>query len=213
MTTVVLAHGWGYDAGIWDAVRARLPATWNVVPIDFGYFGAPVTVAPAPTFTEPVLAVGHSLGALWWLTQDEIRWSKLLAINGFPRFTATAGYAPAVAPRVLARMRQQFRRDPSAVLADFHARCGGHAPMGTPRLDRLAVGLDALAEWDGRAALAARRADVVALTGTQDPIVPAAMSAMAFGTGDSVDSIHAEGHLLPVTHSGQCAEWIARLAA
>lgn len=234
MTTVVLAHGWGYDAHIWDAVRARLPATWNVVPIDFGYFGAPVTVAPAPTspqgagrhavavpsmardsaqpntFDEPVIAVGHSLGALWWLTQADIRWSKLLAINGFPRFTAAADYAPAVAPRVLARMRQQFERAPAAVLADFHARCGGHAPNATPDIARLAVGLGWLAEWDGRAALAARRSDVFALAGSEDPIVPAAMSAMAFGAPETVD---APGHLLPVTHPGPCAAWIAKLTA
>ncbi len=216
MTTIVLAHGWGYDAHIWDAVRARLPATWNVVPIDFGYFGAPVTVAPAPTFAEPVLAVGHSLGALWWLTQADIRWNKLLAINGFPRFTATAGYAPAVAPRVLARMQQQFRHDPATVLADFHARCGAKgawAPSGTPDTARLAAGLDWLAQWDGRAALAARRADIVALAGSQDPIVPAAMSAMAFGAVETVDAIDAEGHLLPLTHPELCAQRIMALAA
>ena len=207
MTTVVLVHGWGYDAHLWDAVRARLPATWNVVPIDFGYFGA---VLPAPAFDEPVIAVGHSLGTLWWLTQTDIQWRKLLAINGFPRFTAAADYAPAVAPRVLSRMRQQFGRDPAAVLADFHARCGGHSPTGTPNLGRLAAGLDALAAWDGRATLAARRADVFALAGTHDPIVPVAMSAMAFGALETVD---APGHLLPVTHTGLCAARIAELTA
>lgn len=208
MTAIVLVHGWGYDAGIWDAVRARLSA--EAATIDFGYFGTPVTVAPAPTFTEPVIAVGHSLGVLWWLSQSDIRWRKLLAINGFPRFTETTDYAPAVAPRVLTRMRQQFERNPAAVLADFHTRCGGHAPAGTPHIERLAAGLDALSSWDGRATLAARRADIVALAGTQDPIVPAAMSAMAFGT---VESIDAPGHLLPITHPELCAAWIERLAA
>jgi pimeloyl-[acyl-carrier protein] methyl ester esterase len=205
VTTVVLVHGWGYDAGIWDAVRARL--TVEVATVDFGYFG---TVLPTPTFAEPVIAVGHSLGTLWWLTQSEIRWSKLLAINGFPRFTEAADYAPAVAPRVLARMQAQFARDPAAVLADFHARCGGHAPTGIPDGERLAAGLDALVDWDGRATLAARRADVVALAGTHDPIVPAAMSAMAFG---EIEAIDAPGHLLPITHPELCANWIERLAA
>ncbi len=209
-TTIVLVHGWGYDSGIWDAVRARLPATWNVVPIDFGYFGA---VLPAPTFAEPVIAVGHSLGALWWLTQSDIPWRRLLCINGFPRFTATAGYAPAVAPRVLARMQQQFAHDPATVLADFHARCGAKgawAPSGTPDTARLAAGLDWLAQWDGRATLATRRADVVALAGSQDPIVPAAMSAIAFG---AVENVTAPGHLLPLTHPDLCAQRIMALAA
>lgn len=205
MTTVVLAHGWGYDAGIWDAVRARLKIA--VATVDFGYFG---TVLPAPTFAAPVIAVGHSLGALWWLTQNDIRWSKLLCINGFPRFTEAANYAPAVAPRVLARMQQQFLRDPAAVLADFHTRCGGHAPAGMPHIEHLAAGLDALSSWDGRATLAARRADVVALAGSGDPIVPAAMSAMAFG---EIEAINAPGHLLPVTHPELCVRWIERLAA
>lgn len=210
MTTVVLVHGWGYDASLWDAVRARLDIA--VATLDFGYFGAPAAVSPAPTFAAPVVAVGHSLGALWWLAQADIPWRRLLCINGFPRFTATADYAPAVAPRVLARMQQQFRRDPAAVLADFHARCGGHAPNATPNVARLAAGLDDLASWDGRAALAARRADVVALAGARDPIVPAAMSAQAFA-GGPLETIDAPGHLLPATHPERCARWIEALAA
>ncbi len=205
MTTVVLVHGWGYDASLWDAVRAKLSVDATI--IDLGFYGA---VPPPPTFAEPVIAVGHSLGALWWLTQSGIPWRKLLSINGFPRFTEAADYAPAIAPRVLARMLQQFARDPAAVLADFHARCGGHAPPGTPDIARLAVGLDWLAQWDGRATLAARRAKVFALSSTHDPIVPAAMSAMAFGT---VESIDAPGHLLPLSHPKLCAQWIERLAA
>lgn len=206
--TVVLVHGWGYDASLWDAVRARLSQPCKT--IDLGYFGTPCTVAPAPTFAEPVLAVGHSLGALWWLTQRDIGWSRLLCINGFPRFTATDDY-PGVAPRVLERMQQQFARDPAAVLTDFHARCGGHAPVGTPDAAMLATGLAALAQWDGRAALAARRADVCALAGTDDPIVPRTLSEAAFA-GCDIEFVDAPGHLLPLTHPELCAQWITRLA-
>jgi pimeloyl-ACP methyl ester carboxylesterase len=236
VTTVVLVHGWGYDAGVWDAVRTRLAPALRVATLDWGFFGAPVTVPPAPTspqgagrhavavpsmardsaqpntFPEPVIAVGHSLGALWWLAQADIPWRRLLCINGFPCFTEAADYAPAVAPRLLARMQAQFARDPAAVLADFHARCGGHAPAGAPEVERLAAGLAALATWDGRAALAARRADVFALAGTDDPIVPAAMSAMAFA-GGHLATVDAPGHLLPLTHAELCAQWIERLAA
>ncbi|GAB1393190.1 alpha/beta hydrolase [Rhodocyclaceae bacterium] len=204
MSQIILVHGWGYDASIWDAVRVHLKI--DAVTLDLGFYGA---VLPAPTFAEPVIAVGHSLGALWWLAQSPTSWRKLLCLNGFPRFTETTDYAHAVTPRVLTRMQQQFARDPATVLADFHARCGGHAPAGTPNTARLAAGLDWLAQWDGRATLAARRADVVALAGTQDPIVPAAMSAMAFGTPENID---APGHLLPLTHPELCAQWIERLA-
>ncbi|MDP1652132.1 MAG: hypothetical protein Q8L56_05345 [Rhodocyclaceae bacterium] len=212
MTTVVLVHGWGYDAGLWDAVRARLPAALTAETLDFGYFGATHAVPPAPTFAESVIAVGHSLGALWWLAQSDISWRRLLCLNGFPRFTETDAYSPAVAPRVLARMQAQFARDPVPVLADFHARCGGHAPSGTPDPARLAAGLDGLAHWDGRKTLAARSADVFALAGAADAIVPAAMSAMAF-SGSQLECVAAPGHLLPVTHPELCARWIERLAA
>ncbi len=205
MSQIVLVHGWGYDASLWDAMREKLSV--DAATIDLGFYGA---VPPAPTFAEPVIAVGHSLGALWWLTQAPNAWQRLLCINGFPRFTEAADYTPAIAPRVLSRMQQQFGRDSAAVLADFHARCGGHAPTGTPNRERLAMGLDWLAQWDGRAALTARRADVFALAGAHDPIVPAAMSALAFGT---VESIDAPGHLLPLTHPELCARWIERLAA
>ncbi|MFN4148056.1 MAG: alpha/beta fold hydrolase [Rhodocyclaceae bacterium] len=209
MTTVILLHGWGYDASLWDAVRALLPGSLRVGTLDFGFFGEErLKFGAGETAPMIDLAVGHSLGTLWWLTQTGIRWRKLLAINGFPRFTETAGFAPAIAPRVLDRMRQQFRRDPTMVLAEFHARCGGHAPAGTPDTERLAAALDGLAVWDGRAALAARRADVVALAGRHDPIVPATMSEMAFG---EVELIDAAGHLLPATHPQECARRIERL--
>lgn len=204
MSQIVLVHGWGYDASLWDAVRAHLKT--DTVVLDLGFYGNE-NVGAGGTAT---LAVGHSLGALWWLTQTNIRWTKLLAINGFPRFTEAANYVPAIAPRVLSRMQQQFARDPAAVLADFHARCGGHAPAGTPNTERLASGLNWLAQWDGRTTLAARRDEVFALAGTHDPIVPAAMSTMAFG---EVESVNTTGHLLPLTHPELCARWIERLAA
>lgn len=211
---VVLVHGWGHDAGIWDAVRAQLAPALAVTTLDFGYFGA---VSGEPTFTEPVLAVGHSLGALWWLAQSTIPWRRLLCLDGFPRFTETDGY-PGVAPRVLARMQKQLERDPAAVLTDFHARCGTTGtggPAGTPDATKLAAGLAQLAELDGRATLAARAADVWALAGDGDPIVPAAMSAAAFAAlpAGHYECVATPGHRLPQSRPELCAQWIERLAS
>ena len=208
MTRVFLVHGWGYDASLWDAVRALLDPALTVETADLGFFCTEKKLGAGGTGIE--LAVGHSLGALWWLTQAKIPWRRLLSINGFPRFTEATDYAPAVAPRVLARMAQQLRRDPQAVLADFHARCGGHAPSGILDTGRLADGLDWLAEWDGRTMLAQRYDEVFALAGNADPIVPQAMSGMAFG--EQCQIVDAPGHLLPRTHPELCARWIERLA-
>lgn len=227
MTTVVLVHGWGYDASLWNAVREQLDPAITVAAVDFGYFGAAGEreIGDRPRFLgsqnrglspispislhEPVIAVGHSLGVLWWLTQAEIPWRRLLSINGFPRFTAADGY-PGVAPRVLMRMQAQFARDPAAVLTDFHARCGGHAPTAAPDTAQLAAGLEVLAQRDGRAMLAARRADVSALACDADPIVPQVMSLESFGT--QCELVASAGHLLPVTHAELCARRIGALA-
>ena len=211
MATIVLAHGWGFDRHVWDDVRSRLAPSHRVETIDFGFFGA---VSPAPTFSEPVIAVGHSLGACWWLTQSPTPWRRLLAINGFPRFTEAADYAPAVAPRVLARMRNAFARDPAEVLNEFRAFCG--APPAPAAFDaaRMAAGLDWLAQWDGRARLAERAADVRALAGGNDPIVPSGMSRAAFGMLEGRFAFAGvAGHVLPLAAPELCAEWIERVAA
>lgn len=209
MTTVVLVHGWGYDASLWDGVREVLDPALAVETLDLGFFGKERKVDADGT----VLAVGHSLGVLWWLTQARMPWRTLLAINGFPRFTETAGYAPAVAPRALARMQQQFAKSPTAVLQDFHSRCGGQAPTDIANVERLATGLGWLAELDGRAAATARHSDIVALAGSDDPIVPRPMSEMAWGKDCVCVDTATPGHLLPLTHPALCAEWIERLAA
>lgn len=235
---IILVHGWGYDSSLWAAVRAHLApllAVSGSVPIDvdtldFGYFGN--AHQPSVGAGETLLAVGHSLGALWWLSQAGWPWQRLLCINGFPRFTTTADYAPAVAPRLLARMQKQFAANPSAVLADFHARCGAsgiwHPALAstlatpataTPVIDteRLVAGLTWLADGDGRANCAARRNDIFVLAGANDPIVPPAMSAAAFAglPAAQIEYIATPGaasHLLPLTHPAHCAAWIRRLA-
>lgn len=214
MKTVVLVHGWGYDASLWDPVRTLLDPELQVVVPDLRFYATSPAVPPAPTFAVPVLAVGHSLGALWWLARAGIPWRRLLCINGFPRFTETTDFAPALAPRLLERMRTQFARDPAAVLADFHARCGG-TTAGAPDMARLATGLDWLAQWDGRATLAERHADIWALAGTDDPIVPRAMSEQAFAglPAGRLEFIDTPGHLLPLTHPEVCARRIESLAA
>jgi len=208
---ILLVHGWSYDRHLWDGVAARL-SDHRLFCVDFGYSGEPEF--PDLPADEPLLAVGHSLGALWLLTQERYAWTRLLFINGFPRFTEAPDYAPAVAPRALARMQTQLAKDPARVLADFHARCGGPAPEGEPQLPRLSEGLRWLADLDGRAMLAARRDDIWAIAGADDAIVPQAMSAAAFAPlpPGRLEIANAPGHLLPLADPQRCAALIARLA-
>ena len=204
-------HGWGYDATLWREVMPLL-AGLDVEVADLDFFGHP----SLPTSCEaPRIAVGHSLGALWWLALANLPWTKLVAINGFPRFTAAPDFPHGVAPRVLERMRKRFATAPAAVLADFQAACGGTGPALPDDPGPLAQGLATLAEADARAALDQRRPDVFALAARKDAIVPATMSEAAFAAlpAGRLRWIDDGCHLLPLTHPRECAELIREAGA
>jgi pimeloyl-ACP methyl ester carboxylesterase len=208
---ITLVHGWGYDATIWREVLPLL-AGLDVEVADLGYFGRPSLPAPCEA---PRIAVGHSLGTLWWLALTELPWTKLVAINGFPRFTAAADFPPGVAPRVLERMRKRYATAPAAVLADFQAACGAAGPALPADCTPLEQGLAILAEVDARAALTRRQPEVIALAARDDAIVPATMSAAAFAglPAGNLRWTDDGGHLLPLTQPQACAAAIRAAAA
>ncbi|MDD5176847.1 MAG: hypothetical protein PHQ05_10535 [Sterolibacterium sp.] len=208
---ITLVHGWGYDATLWREVLPLL-ADLDVEVADLGFFGHP----SLPEACEaPRIAVGHSLGVLWWLVLANLSWTRLVAINGFPRFTAVPDFPQGVAPRVLERMRKRFATAPAAVLADFQIACGGAGPALPNDAVPLAQGLAKLADSDGRAALAEKRQNILALAARHDAIVPAAMSEAAFAAlpADRLRWTDDGGHLLPLTCPHECAALIREAVA
>jgi pimeloyl-ACP methyl ester carboxylesterase len=210
---ITLVHGWGCDASLWRDVVPLLEGL-DVEVADLGFFGRQALPAPC---AAPRIAVGHSLGALWWLALTDLPWRTLVAINGFPRFTAAADFTAGVPPRVLERMRRRFAEAPAAVLAEFHAACAGSpTDLPAPPADAapLAAGLGLLAAADGRAALAERAGDVWALATRDDAIVPPAMSAAAFAAlaPGRLQWLDAGGHLLPRSQPQACAALIRAAA-
>ena len=193
---ILFVHGWGYDASFWDPLRARLKDVPSTA-LDLGYFGASITVIPR----DVRLLVGHSLGYLWLARQPQLRHLPLLGINAFPRFLEARDYKPAVAPRILERMRRHLDMDPIGVLADFWQRAGAPGPDRTPRPPALAAGLDDLALWDERENLAARGNSTYLIAGETDAIVPSAMTNMAF-KDFGIDWLPG-GHALPWTHPAE----------
>jgi pimeloyl-[acyl-carrier protein] methyl ester esterase len=191
--TLILLHGWGFDARLWDAFVEALP-DYRAVRWDRGYFGAPAAAA-----TEgPVIGIGHSLGSM--LLADQLPAdAPLVAINGFDHFTGPDG----VAPRLVERMQSRFAESPAEVLTDFRARCG--APPAAAAIDetRLADDLALLASH--RAKTGTRR--ILLLQGGMDPILPAALRETAFPGAIRATCAEA-GHLLPVTHPAWCAAHI-----
>lgn len=186
--TIAFVHGWGFGPEVWQDVLARLPGI-EARCLDLGFFG------PAEIALDGVtLAVGHSLGALWLLTERPDL--PVIAVNGFSRFTATASSAPEVAafpgvpPRLVERMQKRLGSAPQAVLDDFRVRCGAGPANAPARPERLAWGLDLLAQGDARPAQ-----PIAALAGADDPIVPPAMAVALFPEA----RVLAGGHLLPLT--------------
>jgi pimeloyl-[acyl-carrier protein] methyl ester esterase len=197
---MLFVHGWGYDASFWEPVRAALGAPSAA--LDLGYFGAPNVALP----NEITLLVGHSLGFLWLLRQGALRHVPLIGINAFPRFLETNGYRPAIAPRVLERMKRRVVSDTRGVLEDFWTRAGAPGPIGALDTAALAEGLDQLAAWDERENLARRASATRLIAGRQDAIVPPAMTEMAFPSSEI--AWLPGGHALPQTHVAEIARLI-----
>lgn len=198
---ILFVHGWGYDAQFWDPVRMVLRDAPSIA-LDLGYFGAAETALPRGV----TLLVGHSLGFLWLVRQSTLKHVPLIGINAFPRFLEADDYRPAVAPRVLERMRRRVVSDTRGVLADFCARAGAAGPDRTPNTTALAEGLDQLAAWDERENLAARASPTRLIAGREDAIVPAAMTEMAF-KGSEIAWLPG-GHALPHTRATEIARLI-----
>ena len=199
---LLLIHGWGFGPAFWEPLRSALPDVPTLV-ADLGYFGP----ASLPEPDGPVVAVGHSTGALLALRSPPAGCAALAAINGFDHFVALEG-APGVAPRLLDRMIARLPQDPAGTVADFRRRCGDSSPIGTPDPIRLGEDLQLLRTADERQRATAWSLPLLHLSGGRDPILPSELRAQAFaGAHRLVQSDHPEaGHLLPVTHPDWCAE-------
>lgn len=205
---ILLVHGWGYGATVWDGVCRQL-AGLPVARIDLGFFGAPARLEDVLRGEVPLIGVGHSLGFLW-LLRHVPNCRALLSVNGFARFTEDTNYrgVPAAA---LTGMRRGFARDPETALTRFWQDCGAAPDIDMRTADRAALvqGLDWLRDWDERAALA-EAPRVCALASRNDSIVPPDMAEAAFAGRDIAWSGSA-GHSMPLTEPLPVADAILRL--
>jgi len=191
--TLILLHGWGFDAGLWDGLAQAL-SNHPIARWDRGYFGE----RAASAVEGPVVGIGHSLGSML-LAEQLPPEAPLIAINGFDRFVGDG----AVAPRVLERMRSRFAEDPAEVLGEFRERCGAAAPP--EELDESRLGIDLALLGSRRTAAAPLR--TLSLQGGQDPILPESLRERVF-PGAERATLSDAGHLLPVSHPAWCAERI-----
>lgn len=212
---LVVVHGWGCGPEVWEPVLSTLDRLSACV-LDLGYFGASQRdthrqVEILRSGPQPVLAVGHSLGFLWLLSQGG--WPEgtaFLGINAFGRFAGAEDFPPGVSPRVLRRMQMGLNRDAAQVVTDFRARCGLEpVSAGTLCEPALQNGLIDLMTLDARATLAAlvkKTGTVKILAGAQDPIVSPEMTLASFPAGTPIGWQADGGHMLPLTHPHVCVE-------
>ena len=199
---LVLLHGWGLHAGIYEPIRAELTAQFRVTFVDlpgFGRSAGPSEPYSLPMLRDQVLAVApekaHYLGwSLGGLVATQIaldapaRVNKLITLCSNPRFLQGEDWPHAMKPEVLDTFTRSLETDYQATLL----RCLAISSMGsetqkddlkqlkerlfihgTPSTDALRGGLALLHDADVRARLHEIRLPFLRLYGQLDALVPA----------------------------------------
>lgn len=201
---LVLLHGWGLHALVWDPVVPALLERFQVTVIDLPGMGR--SPLPAGEYdldyvlrlllaVAPARAVwmGWSLGgtlATMLAARHPERVTGLVLVASNPRFTQQPDWPTAMSPRAFAGFRDLFDEDRDGTLIRFLSlQCQGSVRQredirflqeilhhqGLPAPEALQAGLHLLDRLDARAALAGLRCPLLALFGAQDVLVPAAV--------------------------------------
>ena len=126
---IVLLHGWGFSAAVWDELAARLAPQFRVLRPDLPGHGRSAPVGQGYSLdalvdalmdeigervTGPALWVGWSLGALPAM-QAALRYPErvrgVVSIAGTPCFAARPGWSHAVEPALLRRFADDLAGD------------------------------------------------------------------------------------------------------
>ena len=207
MADLVFLHGWAEEPAIWSGIIERLEGHNSIV-ADLGFFGN--REESIPDVPDGAILVGHSLGFLWGMKRFAPKFSSVISVNGFTRFSAAHNFTAAVPVKILDRMISGMARRPETVVSDFILRCGGAQPKGMDmNPDRLTEGLIWLRDWDGRLEFSNFPGEALVLAGGEDPIVSREMTEACF-TANSIEWLEEGSHLLPQTHPDWCAANIMR---
>jgi len=197
---VLLLHGWGFSAGVWEDLARRLAPRFRVHTPDLPGYGAMPACAP---YTLEAIAgavaraaprrchvVGWSLGgevALAWARRAPHQVRRLALIATTPCFTSKPGWPCATAPAVLREFGRSLAADRAGTLARFvaaqakgDARARQFASVLKESSERntpdsvLAAGLAVLSSADLRRELSRVKQPALVMHGARDRIVPAA---------------------------------------
>ncbi|EKF76090.1 biotin biosynthesis protein bioH [Alcanivorax hongdengensis A-11-3] len=203
---IVLIHGWGLHAIVFDDIVPALLAHFRVTVVDLPGMGQ--SPLPNADYTLDFLAdqvldimpekahlLGWSLGGLVALAmagKAPQRVQSVVTVATSPRFTTGPGWEAAMKPEILAKFAEMFDEDQEGTLVRFLAlNCKGSAAMredtarlkeilyfcGLPAPRALRGGLDILRDADLRDVLPGLPMPVLMMFGENDHIVPAAAMA------------------------------------
>ena len=202
---LVLLHGWGMNASVWDGVASLLAQQFCVHSVDLPGHGGSSPCAPyeldvvtatlANALPPRVMICGWSLGgqvALNWAITRPGQVERLVLIASTPRFLRGADWECGIESAVLDDYASSLAGDWHAALRRF-SRLQAHGDMhmrtvsrqlcerlmahGEPAPAALAAGLQLLKETDLRANLRHVTQPVLLLHGECDAVVPLAAGA------------------------------------
>lgn len=231
---LVLLHGWGMRAAIWDGMRERL-TSHDVCAPDLPGYGA--TVAPdAYTLDAAVEAlaceaaaevdvVGWSLGgtiAMHWALTRPAQVRRLILIAATPCFVVQEDWSSGVSAATLRIFTTQLKRDPDALMRRFCALQAAGEPNAEALAERLyseraeaesttlLSSLALLGESDLRGRMKGLAQRTLILHGAQDAVTPVAAAHWMADTLPRADLrvYQTGGHALPFSHAQDCATHI-----
>ena len=209
MTPIVLVHGWGMNARVFNELSDDLSARAEVCALPLpGYDGLPtcgadldaIALALSRRAPRPCVVAGWSLGglaALEWARAAPEQVERLVLLGATPSFVRRDDWADAIEAPVLQEFARALERDPPGTLRRFLTLQveGEAAPAETLRKLRacskegefparatLREGLELLLKSDIRNRLPAVRQKTLVVHGARDALVPLAAAEFLAGT-------------------------------